>query len=183
MVVLWYNKKKGQIMALSFLFGSRKPAKKIADIEIDIFKTEVLTFENEVTEFPIQDGSLISDHVVANPFKLRIEGVIPSNKGILPFGGNRRDKVYEELIDLYESRELFDIVTGLDVFENMIFRSLAIDRQLDNAAGLEFSAECQQLLILEEPQNSSLLGLAGLASLSRKAPIAASPAQIAQAVL
>lgn len=156
-------------MALSFLFGSNKPAKAIGSIQIDAFVEENLNFENSLTDNSVEDGVDITDHVALRPISVTVRGVIPSNKGILPFGGNRRQEVYEQLKELYEARQPIDVVTGLEVFSDMMIVSLNISRNLGNSAGLEFTCELRQIKIVGNQPVSLLGGLLGKKNAGRVA--------------
>ncbi|MBE0434624.1 MAG: hypothetical protein IBX56_02335 [Methylomicrobium sp.] len=135
-------------MSLFLLFGSKNINKMIGDVEIDAVIEESLLLESEVTEHPIETGSLISDHVIVYPRAYRMRGVIGSNSLSLIGGQNRRQDVYEALILLRDTRQIFTVVSGLDTFENLTFVSLEFPRTINNSTGLEFRAELREVVIV-----------------------------------
>ena len=62
-------------MALELLF-KRKSSGKIGALVLDATITESQSFRNEVTEFPVESGSKISDHVIQSPEEITIEGYV-----------------------------------------------------------------------------------------------------------
>ena len=135
-------------MPLNLLFGNRARGKSIGNIEIDAFIEENIEYANTVTEYPVETGQEITDHIFNRPTQLRVRGVIPTNTGF-PIGQSRRQEVYEALKKLHENREPVTVVSGLEAFPRMALVSLAIPRTQENAAGLEFDAEFRQIRIVQ----------------------------------
>lgn len=65
-------------MSLTLLFSKRRGG-KIDDLQLDATITEVHDYENEVTQFPVEDGSSINDHIRKMPAKLQMEGFITNS--------------------------------------------------------------------------------------------------------
>lgn len=152
--------------------------------EIDATINEVHEFSATVTQSQIEDGSTISDHIIINPIRLNLEGVItetpisfitsaltagasalssniPSKFGAAAatLGGaslsglltssRSPDDVYKVLKELFEKREPFTVVTGLTVYDNMVFTSLSIPRSAQYGRAIKFSATLEQLKIVQ----------------------------------
>ena len=49
---------------------------KIGEVEFSATTEEDVTYENEVTDHPVEDLGYISDHVKPHPIKLNISGVV-----------------------------------------------------------------------------------------------------------
>jgi hypothetical protein len=49
---------------------------KIGNLSLDVTLRDQVTFRNEVTEFPIEDGSVITDNVIRKPDNITIEGKV-----------------------------------------------------------------------------------------------------------
>lgn len=170
-------------MVLSLLFGNRKSKKEIGGIEVDAFIEESITYRAQITSNPVDSGADITDHIIYEPVRLLIRGVIPSNKRslslILPFGGgNRQQEVYEDFKDLFYEGDLIEVVAGLEVFNNMLIESISIDRTPENASGLEFVMELKQIRLAGVTLNL----LAGKANLGRVSTTAAAAADITNAI-
>ena len=62
-------------MALELLF-KRKSTGKLGNLVLDATISERQSFRNEVTSFPIENGSSIADHIIHSPEEFEIEGVV-----------------------------------------------------------------------------------------------------------
>ncbi len=139
-------------MALSILFG-RKTAGKIGELQLDVTVNENHNYVSDVSSFPIEDGSVITDHVRKQPIRLSMNGFIsnhpikligaPASPVIRSSGNaNRVEIARDYLIDLYNKSTLIDIIgTSLLTYTNMIMSSLSIPRDLQTGDSLRFSAE------------------------------------------
>lgn len=134
-------------MPLNILFGDRGRAKSIGNIEIDAFIEEDIEYGNTVTEYPVETGQDVTDHVFNRPTQLRVRGVIPTNTAE-PVIQSRRQDVYEALKKLHRDREPVTVVSGLEAFPRMALVSFFIPRTQSTAAGLEFDAEFKQIRIV-----------------------------------
>lgn len=135
-------------MSIVNLIFNRSSPDKIDDIELDVAIREEHTYINDVTEYPIEDGSLISDHIRQQPVTLTIEGMTSNTPvgyaaGKLGayFLGESSDRVYimfskllalsgydlpkqpGEKVSVY-SPVMFDVVTGLRTYTNMVIKSI-----------------------------------------------------------
>jgi hypothetical protein len=135
-------------MPLNLLFGNRAQSKQIGNIEIDAFIEENIDFANEVTQYPVETGEEITDHIFNRPTQLRVRGVIGSNSGFF-VGQSRRQEVYESLKKIHTERLPVTVVSGLEAFPRMALVSLSFPRTQANASGLEFDAEFKQIRIVQ----------------------------------
>lgn len=140
---------------VSLLFGKRG-MKTIGGIEIDAFVEERHVMSASVTQYPVEEGFNINDHVTQNPDGLTLHCAVgPQPVKIL--GGvlnltsfkNNAYQVYDALIILKETAELLEVVTGLKVYENMIIDSMNITRTKDNGQSLEFDIGFTQVTIVQ----------------------------------
>jgi len=65
-------------VAISVLFGSRK-AGKIGELQLDATIQEVHEYKNEISEYPIEDGSTLSDNIRLTPEVLQITGFVTNS--------------------------------------------------------------------------------------------------------
>jgi len=63
--------------ALNLLFGRK--GGMIGSIQLDANLSEEHQYENQVTEFPVEEGADITDHIKLNPERLNIEGFITNS--------------------------------------------------------------------------------------------------------
>jgi hypothetical protein len=135
-------------MSLNLLFGNRTRGKQIGNIEIDAFIEENIDFANEVTQYPIETGEEVTDHIFNRPTELRVRGVVSTNT-LTPVTQTRRQEIYEALKKLHRERLPVTVVSGLEAFPRMALVSLSFPRNQANAAGLEFDAEFRQIRIVQ----------------------------------
>ena len=62
-------------MALSLLLN-KKPNKKIGSIILDAAISEDYNYSSNVTSYPVESGSVVSDHIINDPVSFNISGII-----------------------------------------------------------------------------------------------------------
>lgn len=134
-------------------------------IYFDTAETVVKNFPNKVTTHPIEDGSPITDHVISEPRKISVNGVISDAAFQFreddPFTeirtvtigtgqvtrrvaiAGRSVAALAELEAIRDNREIFILETRDEVFENMVFTQFNIprDSSTGNAARVQFTAQ------------------------------------------
>ena len=156
-------------------FTYPKTSKSIGGFEIDAFISETYNFSNNVTAFPVEDGSTVNDHVISEAVEISIQafigkakfetwdGDIPESIDDLPAEDPkaRVKQAYFELLRLKEDRQPLTVVLGLDTFLNMIITSFEIARDVRTGADLPFSMTFKQVRIIKSETttiNSSIGG-------------------------
>jgi len=143
-------------------FTYQKTPKSIGGFEIDAFLSESYKFANQVTEFPVEDGSNVNDHVTSEAVEISIqafigkaqfevwEGDLPETMEDLPTDDPkaRIKQAYYELLSLKDDKQPLTVVLGLDTFENMVITSFEIDRDVSTGADLPFSMSFKQVRII-----------------------------------
>lgn len=122
--------------------------KQIGSVQIDAFIEENHVLESSVTSYPVENGSEISDHVVLMPFRLELSAAIGPGNSLFNNGivsTNKPLEIYNQLTELREKKIAFTVVTGLKVYDNMIFTSLSVPRNSQNGKSLSFSASLRQI--------------------------------------
>lgn len=161
----------GAISGLNKLFFGGGKYTKIGDLVLDATLTEIVTLSATITEHPIETKEAISDHIFKNPLKVKIEGyitdapnkifgifetplmknsvskVLDNVKALLPFNEATKPSIqaYQLLTSLYEKRELINVVTKLNVFQNMAIENITFHTDVNTGERLEFSAELSQI--------------------------------------
>lgn len=123
------------------------PKKSIGGIIVDAFISEEHSFTNNVTDIPIEDGAVVTDNIVPAPDELQISGFIGRYALQLPVLRTTK-QAFLELKKLKEDRLPINIVTGLDVYPNMVLTSLSIPRDASTGFDLHFSASFRKLSII-----------------------------------
>jgi len=148
----------------------------ITDGEKTIVACDVVTEEShemvsEVTEFEVEDGSLITDHVIKKGKRLKITGLISDDpitilqtgllersSSILPtslksklgfgIGGKNSKNAFDQFEKIYDEKRPVEVVTGLKKYDNMIMIDLNMPRSSKTVRSLQFTATFKQINIV-----------------------------------
>jgi len=140
---------------VNLLFG-KSGQKEIGGVVIDAFVSEKHSMYASVSQYPVEEGYNISDHVTQGPDGLSISAVVGPQPvkilgGVLTLTSlkNQAYQVYEALLVLKELGEPIEVVTGLKVYNNMIIDGMNITRTKDNGQSLEFDMTFSQITIVK----------------------------------
>jgi len=133
-------------------------------IYFDTAETVVKNFPNKVTNHPIEDGSPITDHIISEPKKITVSGVISdasfffpaddtfSKVSTLSDGTSKRvpvegraQKALDELEQIRDGREVFTLQTRNEIFEQMVFTSFSVPRDANTGAAARVRFTAQQI--------------------------------------
>lgn len=133
---------------------------KIDGYEIDAALKEEHAREAIVTEYPIEEGSDVTDHVLPKPKRYSLDGVVSDTpmggmreiranqgafvEGETTFGVKPSDDALAKLEEIFENRKAVTIETELKTYENMFMESLSVPRDKETGEALRFSAKFKQ---------------------------------------
>lgn len=122
----------------------------IGALVLDATITESHGFSAEVTDYPVEKGSNISENRNILPRVLTIDGVISSAPTSLVqiSGPNAPLSVpdgFRSLEDLFDSDDLISVVTKLKTYESMLITSLTVPRSSEQGEAVFFSMELRQI--------------------------------------
>lgn len=117
----------------------------IGPVPLDVVVREIHESDLTITTNPVEFGANVADHAYLEPKRLRIDAVAGSRSGIAANVAG----AYQALQRLQESRQPFDVVTGLSLYRNMLVHRLIVDRDARFARVLFFSAELQEVIIVD----------------------------------
>ena len=128
--------------------------RSIGGLEFDATFLETHTVEMEVTENPVEVGSLVSDHAFMKPLVLSITAgvsavLLPSGNPSFGSGSDRPVTAYQALTDLQATREPFDVETGLVSYENMVITRIVNSQDKDSSGVLQFTAQLREVILTE----------------------------------
>jgi len=124
-----------------FLKGVKKA---IGNVFIDAFSIETHTKKSNITTYPIEDNSTITDHVLNLPLNLNTNGIIE------PIGDNYNIlDIHNKIVDLMNSKQLISIITGLKVYNNMSILDYTVTRNAQNGQSLVFTMQAQETKIVQ----------------------------------
>ena len=122
---------------------------QIGLVTLDVTISEEHHRSARVTEFPIEGGGNINDHVSLGPKTLDIEGLItdtPFSESGFSLGRSRASTAFFVLEQLWEYRIPFIVYSQLAVYPNMVIESLDIPKS--RASELRFKCKLRQLTIV-----------------------------------
>jgi len=106
-------------------------------IELDVVSGETPEFPNEVSDFPIEDGAVITDHISLRPIAVPISGVVA--------GEGAADKI-ATLRRWRNDRHRLRYV-GRNIFGNYVITSLRTEHDAGVGDGFRFRLELVQVRI------------------------------------
>lgn len=129
---------------------------KLGSVVVTVGLTETHTFSAQVAKHPIEDGSKISDHRTLEPVELKLDGIIgdppKGSAGALagPPAPSERDvqDAFAALDRLYRSKDAFQVVTGLKVYDNMVVEHLTVTRDKTTGLVVQFTAQLVQIRVV-----------------------------------
>ncbi|EMR8965828.1 phage baseplate protein [Yersinia enterocolitica] len=126
---------------LSALF--RQQTRKIGLLVPSVIISEKHQDALEITEHPVEVGAAVNDHAYKRAPEVTMEVGFAGGGSLLDFVdtstiglslGKSPEEVYQELRDLQESRQPFDVITGKRKYSNMLIRGIEVttDKTTEN---------------------------------------------------
>lgn len=134
-------------MVLSLLFGKKYARTAIASVVLDAVLSEDHVYNSRVTNYPIEDGRIISDHIINEPETLQLTGVVSDTPlaFLAPF--NRSINAFNTLVEIHNRRERITVVTGIKVYTDMVITSLQVPRNVASGQSLTFVIDLQKVFL------------------------------------
>ena len=92
-------------------------------------------YKSRPTQYPIEDGSVISDHVIKDPEQFAISGAIVGGPGTIA-----------QLTAMRDSRDILSYM-GRAMMDSLVITSLSFDYKAQNRDGASFKAQLQRVQI------------------------------------
>lgn len=133
-----------------FIFVPPREPTKIGVIDVDVMVESEFNLESEVSEYPVEDGFVISDNVTQKPIKLSLVVMISP----MPvtwyenFKDTAQDRVFNAIDEFYwiwQRREPITIVTKSNVWEDMVMTSCPIRRSKEDGIALKVAVDFVQI--------------------------------------
>jgi len=148
-LIVGKNSKKG------FCLPGKKGGTDNISLEMDVILSETPNYSATPTKSQVESGADITDHIALDPVSLTIEGIVSNT----PVGldkiltgqqfKNRSEAAHQFLLNLRNSREPFDFVGSLGVYENMVITKYSPVRDSKNGKALVFTATLDAITIVE----------------------------------
>lgn len=144
-------------------------------IACDVVETENHQMNSEATQYEIEDGSNVSDHVIKRGKLLTIEGIISDDPitvldtsilertvtsltpsalrskvgyGLSGVFGKPSKEAFDQFERIYDNKIPVTIVTGLKEYTNMIMEDFSAPRDSKTVRSLRFNATFRQVTIV-----------------------------------
>lgn len=106
---------------------------KIGNVEFSATTNEDVTYENEVTDRPVEDLGYISDHVKQKPVKFSISGVVVGEDAFTKLKTLRK---------YCQGKQTYKYI-GRNVMYNVVIESFNTTHNVDVSNGFEFTMSCK----------------------------------------
>lgn len=121
-------------------------------VELDASIDEQHSSANDITQYPVEKGVDISDHVKRLPDQLTIRGMVtdtPIKIGGVNIAANRSIETYQDVIQILDDAETITIVTTLKQYENMVLKTVDVPRNARLGHAVEMSLTFREIQTAE----------------------------------
>jgi hypothetical protein len=121
-------------------------------VELDASITEGHSFDTVITDHPVEAGANVSDHVRLVPSRLKISGIVsnqPLSLTQINLNPTRADEAFATLLSYQEDAQLLTVTTTLQVYEDMLLKSLSVTRDKDTGNIVAMDLDFQQVVTVE----------------------------------
>lgn len=147
-----------------------RPQRSIGQMTAQVTIRETHTDELEITDHPIEVGSVISDHAFMRPCELVVEcgwsnsptdygilsgllapvlGTVQSLASLIAGGGVSQVKaVYDQFLAMQSQRVPFSVQTGKRIYDNMLVKSLRVVTDKTSENSLMVTAVLRQVILV-----------------------------------
>jgi len=143
---------------VNFLFGNRTNTafgiEGAVSFEADLTIEELHERSAEVTQHPVESGGTISDHVILQPERLRLDGFVTDARLRDP-EATRTQSAFADLDTAWSSGQLVQVITARKTYQDMVITRL--DLPYDRPESMQFSIELQQIKIVDAREVEGIL--------------------------
>lgn len=105
----------------------------IGELQVDAILERTANLDSDVTEFPVEDGFPISDHVERKPITLSMTVICtPTPVQFLKPSATRMNEVVSALFEIYKAAEPITVTTHDAIYENMIMTHAPLPRNVSD---------------------------------------------------
>lgn len=128
-----------------FVFGTDS-------VQLDASIDETHSAESEITDYPVEEGSNVSDNARSKPARLTIKGVVTGTPMditaiALPpsVKASRGTDAWETLNQWRFQGERLRVTTTLKTYRSMVIQSISVNRNAKNSDGVEMDISMQEI--------------------------------------
>lgn len=116
---------------------------KLGDVYITIVEEETYTYDSDVTDNPMEDGSYMSDNMHVKPIEGKLTGIICNRKGTYPL-----DQV--ETLRNYINNQIILNYSGICYLPNCVLQNMENVHNAETGGGFTFTFTIKQVFIAEK---------------------------------
>lgn len=134
------------------LFARSDCAYGVEDIAFDLILDEDHSKTAKVTEYAVEDGSPISDHIEVQPRELKFTALVSNfsiGAQIVTPGYNRAAETWTALKLLMDDKRLVTITTVLERYPSMAITSVSAPRSDKSGEAVEFSVTAREVRVVK----------------------------------
>ena len=155
------------------LFLPSTAQRSVDAIPFDLILQEDHAFESQVTQYSVETGGVVSDHVVCRPRKGKLQGLVSNfslqhtNKldreleNLFRIGRpgrwkagpvsvpNRALTTWELFRELWQKRLPVTVATTLEVYESVVVTNVATTRDGDSGDALKFAVDFEEVKVVQ----------------------------------
>ena len=123
----------------------------IAGIEFDAIIDSSESHTASVPEYPVDSGYSVSDNLALSPMELSMTLYVTATPvtwlGRHGSGEDRIRIICDDMMNLFESREMFEVITPDRIYSNMVIAELEIKRSQDIGYAIEIPITLKQVTV------------------------------------
>lgn len=130
-----------------------EPARIGDNLTIDVLMSRETTLNSEVSEYPVEDGFPVSDHVTRKPLTLSMECVFtpsPVTWGGRSQSSGRMADVARQLQEIYKKGEPITVTVPDAIYPNMIMTHAPLPRSLSDGVCYRLQIDFVQVRIVKQ---------------------------------
>lgn len=120
------------------------------EIVPDVRKSEAHKFRSEVTEYALENGAIVAQHIIQSPIEVSLS-FEETNAGkniastLQTFGLISKSKTFDQLVDIWKRKIPVSIITEQQEYKNMVVKNLPIMHQQPYKGALKIMVDFIQL--------------------------------------
>lgn len=179
------------ILSAIFRLQSRKIGIYVPDVVVSEKHSDAL----EITEHPVEIGAAVNDHAYKRASEVTMECGFAGGGSLLDFAdvsgiglaiGQSPKQIYQQLLDLQESRVPFDVVTGKRTYSNMLIRAIEVttERATENVLYCVLTlreviiSQTQQVTVADKSNMADGISTASLQNRGNQSPVPANESML-----
>jgi hypothetical protein len=130
----------------------------ITQIPIDARISSTYSFRAEVTQFPVESGATVTDHVHTRPDEITLEGMV-SDSGLVEFPsllglrgdgelqqpGTRRQTAFDAIFRAFTDKTPLTVVTEYLIFDDMVIESFDVPKSPERGEAIWFNMTLRKI--------------------------------------